>query len=327
MHTPSARPFVLDDVFVDLSDFGERPARFVPRRAFAAVPLALLLGYWAGGHFSRPPGARAPDASPAVPAPTLGPPSTLTSPAAAGGSDATPTVHSTELAPPSTSLSAARLALPAPSVQPPGASAAPRAAVSAPSSSRGSSAATAPGRKGAHRSGRTVGASSTSVARTAAGLGSVRERIALPAPTGGAGAAALKTRASSLAEAGQWPAALDLYTRAARAAPRDADAWFGIGLCQVELGQPKAATKTARYALTLAPAHVLCHVLAGFLSQERRGYAEAREHYERALALEPDGPFAPELESVLAQLPLPAAPARPRPTSRTSSVALVRASR
>ena len=77
----------------------------------------------------------------------------------------------------------------------------------------------------------------------------------------------------------------------------------------MELGQPKAAAKTARYALTLEPAHVLCHVLAGFLSQERRGYAEAREHYERALALEPVGPFARELKSVLEELPLPAAPA------------------
>jgi tetratricopeptide (TPR) repeat protein len=169
------------------------------------------------------------------------------------------------------------------------------------------------------------GASLTPRAGAAAAGGAVRDRLAALAPKAGAlGSAALKSAGAQRAWDGQWPQALSLYTSAAKAAPTDPDAWFGIGLCQAELGQARFAAKTVRYVLTLEPDHALAHVLAGFLAQDRGQLAEARSHYERSLALQPDGLFAAELSSVLEHLPPPPTPRGKHPAVVLGRVAMAK---
>ncbi|MHB8876640.1 MAG: tetratricopeptide repeat protein [Myxococcaceae bacterium] len=130
-------------------------------------------------------------------------------------------------------------------------------------------------------------------------------KLAAPAAGKDRPTAALNAKAAKLAKRQDWRGAFSMYLRATRLSPNDPEGWFGQALCHYELKHPRAASEAARRALLADPGHPLSNVLAGFLAQEGGRFDEARALYSRYLAVEPQGPHAGELKSVLDHLPAP----------------------
>ncbi|MEW6433311.1 MAG: tetratricopeptide repeat protein [Myxococcota bacterium] len=104
-------------------------------------------------------------------------------------------------------------------------------------------------------------------------------------------------------DAGRAWAALARFKRAVATAPKDPNAWFGLALARTDLGQTSLARKAARRALAVDPAHAGATLLLGFLAQQQHDVAAARQLYAHYLELEPEGPWAAEVQAVIAQLP------------------------
>lgn len=135
----------------------------------------------------------------------------------------------------------------------------------------------------------------------------VLPRHRLPAPT-----TPTLERAATAVQQGAFVRASTLYLRALRAEPKNPDAWYGLALCRFELGQRRLAVAAGQRALKLAPRHPEAAMLMGFIAQESKAFDTARGLYEVSLAASPEGPWATELKSVLANLAA-ASPASARP--------------
>jgi tetratricopeptide (TPR) repeat protein len=115
--------------------------------------------------------------------------------------------------------------------------------------------------------------------------------------------AQLLEAANAQANKGKYRAALGLYEKARKLAPRNADVFYGVALSRYELGHRQLAAIAAARAITHNPAHPGATLLLGFISQEAGAWASSRRLYEEYLAVSPEGETAQELKSVLAQLP------------------------
>jgi hypothetical protein len=130
-----------------------------------------------------------------------------------------------------------------------------------------------------------------------------RLHFAPPTAIGGGLVARWIRIGSRLAKHGQFRSALAAFQRAAGLEVHNADAWYGMALCDYELHRNEAAARAANQAIWADPEHAMGNLLVGFLRQEAGHAAEARQFYDRYLAREPNGPYADELVSVLDQLP------------------------
>ena len=81
--------------------------------------------------------------------------------------------------------------------------------------------------------------------------------------------------------------ALEQYVKGQRVAPRDADLLYGTARAEEGLGRWDAAVEDLRLAGSLDPRSALNLTALGFALQRLRRYSEAREAFERGLALAP----------------------------------------
>ncbi len=113
------------------------------------------------------------------------------------------------------------------------------------------------------------------------------------------------TSARRLLQKGDAEAALAAFKTLAEREPKQAEAWYGVALCQYELGQDGPARAALDRALEQVPSHRASHLLAGFLDQQAGRIRLARKHYQKFLGSVGEGPPAEDVRSILEQLPNP----------------------
>ncbi|MEW5738141.1 MAG: tetratricopeptide repeat protein [Myxococcota bacterium] len=102
---------------------------------------------------------------------------------------------------------------------------------------------------------------------------------------------------------GRARAALVRFKKAVMRSPKSPEAWFGLALARTDLRQGALARAAAERVLKLDSSHPGATLLLGFLAQQKKDVDTSRKLYARYLELEPEGPFAAEVKSVIAQLP------------------------
>jgi tetratricopeptide (TPR) repeat protein len=75
-----------------------------------------------------------------------------------------------------------------------------------------------------------------------------------------------------------------------------------LALAQNAVGDGAAAKATLHEALLLDDGYATAHYLLGSIEAAEGNSKQAREHYERCIALEPDGPLTPKAKQKLAAL-------------------------
>ncbi|MFT3913089.1 MAG: tetratricopeptide repeat protein [Anaeromyxobacteraceae bacterium] len=116
------------------------------------------------------------------------------------------------------------------------------------------------------------------------------------------GPKALIAQADRLREKGDTEKALDLYERAADAAPDNADALAGRGLCYLDLEQYESAARAFREALRADPQHADALLGAAEAARSLGRTAEAIAQYQKYLEAHPDGDEAPVARNALQEL-------------------------
>lgn len=135
------------------------------------------------------------------------------------------------------------------------------------------------------------------------GLALSASGIAFEPPAPGPRATAGKMDvAGKLLKAGRGEAALALYQRVLKAAPKSADAAFGAALAHYQAGRDEEARAAARRAVELAPAYAQAHLLLGYLEQLGGRAPQALEHYRRCVELAPGTAQAKDVQELADQI-------------------------
>jgi tetratricopeptide (TPR) repeat protein len=108
--------------------------------------------------------------------------------------------------------------------------------------------------------------------------------------------------AQRLRERGAVEKALDLYERVIEAQPENARALAGRGLCYLDLQQHALAEQSFRAALQADPEEADALLGLAEAARYQGKKAEATQHYERYLALHPDGEEAVAARNAINQL-------------------------
>ena len=100
-----------------------------------------------------------------------------------------------------------------------------------------------------------------------------------------------------------WPRALASYERALAVAPQDPRARYGFGLALERAGYPLDAAAEWEKVLAANSEHVEAHLaLANLYATTLADPAQARDHYQRVLQLQPNHPQAPMIRRWLGPL-------------------------
>jgi len=91
--------------------------------------------------------------------------------------------------------------------------------------------------------------------------------------------------------------AIDVAQQAVSLAPNDAEAWMWLGLAHLLNGQRGEAEQDLHQAIALNPRLAAAHLHLGRLYG--RDTDTGRSEYERALALDPDGPIGQQAKRTL----------------------------
>ncbi len=128
-------------------------------------------------------------------------------------------------------------------------------------------------------------------------------RVALAPPAAGQGVEqAWMRRGAAYMAASRFADALGAYVVAARLAPKNPEAWFGVGLACIELKRDGSAQIAVDRALRAQPDHAMATLLKGNIAQLRGDRESARTQYARYLELDSDGAWASEVRVVLKEL-------------------------
>jgi hypothetical protein len=131
----------------------------------------------------------------------------------------------------------------------------------------------------------------------------VKPEPAKPAPVPPSrGPKQLLAEAQRLRERGSMDKALDLYDRVIEAQPGNAHALAGRGLCYLDLQQYAPAEQSFRAALQVDPEEEDALLGLAEAARYQGKKPEAIQHYERYLALHPDGDDAVAARNAIQQL-------------------------
>jgi TolA-binding protein len=125
---------------------------------------------------------------------------------------------------------------------------------------------------------------------------------AQPAPPPARGPKQLLADAQRLRERGAFDKAVDLYERVIQAQPGNARALAGRGLCYLDLQQYALAEQSFRAALQADPEEADALLGLAEAARYQGKKSEAIQHYERYLALHPDGEDAVAARNAIQQL-------------------------
>jgi Flp pilus assembly protein TadD len=102
-------------------------------------------------------------------------------------------------------------------------------------------------------------------------------------------------------QAGDFAGAASDYRRAL-AIRESSAALGGLGRALYDANQPKEAERALLRAVALDRGNARAHLTLGMIYGEQGRRAQARQAYERYLALEPNGPYARDVRAVLKQM-------------------------
>jgi tetratricopeptide (TPR) repeat protein len=97
----------------------------------------------------------------------------------------------------------------------------------------------------------------------------------------------LYNRGTMLADAGNYAKAQEEFTAALRADPRFVDAGYNLGVVLLAMGDPERAVTTLEQVLKAEPAEPLYEFALGKAHFDAGRVAEALEHFDRAVELDP----------------------------------------
>jgi Flp pilus assembly protein TadD len=100
----------------------------------------------------------------------------------------------------------------------------------------------------------------------------------------------LEDAAIAAAEAGDYPQAVALWQKLLELNPRDADAYYNLGITYGLSGRLPEAIATFTHYLTLQPKDPEAYSNLGAAYFRQGDWAKAVAHYEKALALDPTLP-------------------------------------
>lgn len=103
-------------------------------------------------------------------------------------------------------------------------------------------------------------------------------------------------------ELGRHEEARRYYLRALETEPDHAEGLCNLARLLLQAGLADLATDYLRRALAVAPEFALAHLHAGVAHESQGEHPRAAAHYQRALELEPEAPWAAEAAEALARL-------------------------